>query len=238
MKMIVMLTVLGASGSLAAQSLPDCRMPNLSIGTQCTFQGTTLPIQRIIGDVSLPSSEQVRMTEPVPSATAMNTIALRSSGRLYGTSVGAVYTVQSETFNYATHVSDGFKVFATKQWSDWRGIDVRATFIESGAIGVGFLPGNNHTAAGAAGPRIQHSFGPVTPYGEILIGALHQYYYGMSEGAVAGVSIKVSKHFSLVPADVEYRYASFQSSTPTENPRRGRIELSTGFRYHFGGRGM
>ena len=239
MQNIVMLIVLGAANSLAAQTLPDCRMPNLPIGTQCTFQGTTLPIQRIIGDISLPSSEQVRMTEPVPVPSIQNTAShLRAANLRYGTSIGAIYTVQSETFGYKSQVSDGFKIFATRQWSDWRGIDVRATFIEFGEISVGPAPGYNHTIAGAAGPRVQHSFGPVTPYGEILIGALHQFYYGMSESAVAGASLKLGRHISFVPGEIEYRYASFQSSTAQENPQRGRIEVSTGLVYHLGRRRM
>jgi hypothetical protein len=227
---LALLTLLGAATTLAAQTLPDCRSANLAIGAQCIFDGTTLPKQQYLGEISLPSSDHVRMTEPFavyPPAPV--------APRLYPfTAIGGAFTVQSETLGYKALVSSGGKGFGFRQWSDLRGLELRGTAVEFSLGGLGYLAGNNHTVAIAVGPRIQHPFGRVTPYGEILVGFIHQYYYGMTEGGVFGASVRLNNHLSLVPADVEYRYASLQDSTRLQNPRRGRIELSTGLTYRFG----
>ncbi len=228
-KRLPLLTLLAAATSLHAQSLPDCRTPDLPIGAPCNFYGTTLAKQQNIGEITLPSSEHVRMTEPYQLHPLPPVVE-----RAYSFSVGGLFTTQTETLGYKRFVSSGFKVFGTKQWSDWRGVDLRGTVVEFGLGDLGIAPGNNHTVAAAVGPRVQHSFGRVSPYGEILVGALHQYYYGMSESGVVGASVRLSNRFSLVPADVEYRYASLQSSTALRNPRRGRIELAAGLVYSFG----
>lgn len=132
-------------------------------------------------------------------------------------------------------MSDGFKLSGTRQWSSWRGIDVRATMVRYDLGSVGAYAGDNHTEAIAAGPRVQRYFGRATVYGEALVGALYQYAPGMSESGVFGANVWVTKRVSLVPFDVEYRYASLQTSTALANPRRGRIELSSGMMLHIGG---
>jgi hypothetical protein len=228
MKILTMLSFLGAVTTLNAQSLPDCRIPNLPIGAQCNYIGTTLPVQKTIGDISLPSSDQVRMTEPLGTSAIEAPVA---GGHAF--TVGGLFTVQTETLGYKRYVSGGFKGTGSKQWSDWRGLEVRGSAIEFG-LGFGIDAGNNHTIAIAAGPRIEHTWGRVTPYGEALVGFLHQYYYGMSESGVFGASLRLSDRLSFVPADVEYRYASLQDSTVLRNPRRGRIELTSGMVYRFG----
>ncbi len=219
----------GTATAMQAQSLPDCRADHLQVGASCTFEGTTLPKQKYLGEITLPSSDHVRLTEPFPAFVAPPAPSLS-----HPISIGALFTVQTETLGYKAYVSSGVKAFANKQWSDLRGVEVRGTAVEFALGSVGLAPGNNHTAAVAAGPRISHSFGRVSPYGSVLLGVAHQYYYGMTESAVAGVSVRLSKHFSLIPVDGEYRYVSLQKSTALANPRRGRIEFSGGLVYSFG----
>ncbi len=230
MKTLAGLFLFSAAAISYGQSLPDCRSANLPVGSACTYVGTTLPKQTYIGDIALPSSEHVRMSEPFGSSV----IAPSATGPFSGASVGGMFTAQAETLGFKSLVSSGVKVFANKQWSDLRGVDARFTAVEFSLGNVGTLAGNNHTAAFAVGPRVQHSFGPVTPYAEALVGVVHQYYWGMTESGVVGVSVRLSRHLSLIPADAEYRYASFQKSTATQNPRRGRIEFSAGMSYRFG----
>ena len=234
----------GAATILHAQSntLPDCRQPNLVAGEQCVYHNTQLPVQKYLGDISLSQDGQVHMvhlTGPVglmdphgASAIAPSVTGSRSFN------IGVLGSIQTETLGYKSHVSGGFKLFATKQWSDWRGVAVEGTMIRYDLGQVGTYSGDNHTEAIAAGPRIEHSFGPVTPYGEALLGALYQYAPGMTESGVVGADVWLGRHLSLVPAEAEYRYASLQDSSVTSNPRRGRIELESGLVFHFGiGRG-
>jgi hypothetical protein len=232
MKSLVVLVAVGAATTLNGQSLPDCRTPTLPLNAQCTFSGSTLPTQVYMGDIALPSSDHVRMTQPFVLHTVPPPVGAKSVYPFMA--VGGMFTVQSETLGYKALVSSGGKGFAMKQWSDWRGIEMRGTAVELGLGTLGFLAGNNHTVSGTIGPRVQHPFGRVTPYAGIQIGVLHQYYYGMSEGALFGSTVRVSKRVTWVAADVEYRYATFQDSTRYANPRRGRIELSTGLAYTFG----
>lgn len=229
MKTLFAFTLLAAVSTLHAQSVPDCRSPDLPAGAQCKYAGTTLPIQKSLGDIALPPSQHARVTEPFgPSAIAPSVTGLHAF------QVGAMFTVQTETLGFKRYVSAGGKVFAAKQWSDWRGLAVRGTAVETG-LGIGLDAGNNHTLAVAAGPRVEHTFGRVTPYGEALVGFVHQYYYGLNTSGIFGVSMRLNHRLSFVPADVEYRYASLQDSTATANPRRGRIELSSGLIFNFGG---
>jgi hypothetical protein len=168
------------------------------------------------------------MTEPL--GLSMTSPAVQGN---HSDTAGVMFTVQTETLGYKRYLSTGGKAFAGRQWSDWRGLEVRGTVIETSLGGLGGDPGNNHTVAITVGPRIEHSFGRLTPYGEIAVGFLHQYYYGSSEGAAFGASLRIHSHWSWIPADAEYRYASLQESARLVNPRRGRIELSSGLTYTF-----
>ena len=230
----------GAAGILHAQSnpLPDCRQPNLVEGEHCVYRNTQLPVQKYLGDISLTQDGQVymvHMTGPLGLMNPHGASAIAPAADVgLSFNIGVLGSIQTETLGYKSHVSDGFKMFANKQWSDWRGVAVEGTVIRYDLGQVGTYPGDNHTEAIAAGPRIEHSFGRVTPYGEALLGALYQYAPGMSESGVVGADVWLGRHLSLVPAEAEYRYASFQASSVTSNPRRGRIELESGLMFHFG----
>ncbi len=133
-------------------------------------------------------------------------------------SLGILGTAQAETLSYKQRVSAGFKVLANSQWHDWLGVEARGTAIT--------FVGSNHTFAFEAGPRFTRNYGPVTAYAEALAGAIHQYYYGATIGALVGEEIHISRGVYWA-TDGEYRYAP-QKSTATINPREGRIELSSG----------
>jgi hypothetical protein len=232
-KALALFVFVGAAAAVYGQStaLPDCREAKLAVGEKCVYRYTELPTQVYLGDISLPSSDHVHVTGPF-GVTPLIPAAPQNH---FSFDAGALGSIQTETLGYKRYVSDGFKVFGTKQWSDWRGLAARGTVIRYDLGKVGQYAGDNHTEAAAFGPRIQHSFRAVTPYAEALIGALHQYSWGMSESGVVGAEVQLSRRLSLVPAEAEYRYATFQYSSRLVNPRRGRIEVASGLVFHFGG---
>ena len=218
------LTILAASTAALAQQQPDCRTVTGPVGTTCVFTGTDLPVQKYLGDISLPPSfDHVHMTGPLVSEP----VAPAPLRRPFV--IGILGGVQAETFgafDSGVRRSAGVKAYIRFPLTPRFSIDVRGTSI--------YWASTNHTEAIEAGPRFQQKIGPLMVYAETLAGAGYEYYWGLPVSAVVGTSIRLGQsHFWLVPIDGTYRYFAAQPSSRDANPRKGRIEAFAGLEYHF-----
>ena len=167
--------------------------------------------------------------------------------------IGGTYSLQSETLDFSppspnapgyvpnnsyvpnNHVSDGFTLLAKRQWSDWRGIEVRAEIIRYDVFvdSLSLNPGQNHTYSITAGPNVQHRFGRLTPYFTPQIGYLYQFVSGVKVAGALGLDLNAGRHVTVRLGDFEYGYAAAQFVQGRTDPLHGREKLSTGLYWNF-----
>ena len=222
------LVALLAAMPLMAHAQQDCRDPQITFGSPCYFGGTSLPEQKYMGDLQFQGNQHAHLTEPLPGPVIP--AAAKPAHPFFVTALG---TEQTETLGFKRYVSDGYKLEIGRQFNGVLSGVLRGTDVRYDLGKIGQYAGNNHTVAAELGFRVQYPSSRASPYAEALIGGLHQYRYGMSESGVVGVSLHLAKHLSLIPAEATYRYATFQKSTAEVNPRRGRIEVSSGLQVRF-----
>lgn len=209
----------------AQQQPPDCRSGNTPVGSECVYPGTQLPVQRYLGDITLPSSDHVRMTGPADSMVVPS-----EHGRPLR--LGLLGGIQTETFGgYTSGVlrTAGVQMYARTPLSRSVWLDLRGTSVAFG--------GSNHTQSIQAGPRFEHALGRTLLYGEALAGAGHQYTWDLPVSGVVGLAYELPRsRFTIIPFEGTYTYAAAQLSTRLANPQKGRLEAFGGVEYRTGGR--
>ena len=93
------------------------------------------------------------------------------------------------------------------------------------------------------GPRVSYRhFGRVTPFGEVLFGVAHtgasllnttgsQNAFAMTVGG--GIDYRLSSHFSLRPAKVDYLLTRFNEVTNNNTQSQNNLRVSTGIVFRF-----
>jgi opacity protein-like surface antigen len=93
------------------------------------------------------------------------------------------------------------------------------------------------------GPRVSYRhFGRVTPFGEVLFGVAHtgrallattnsQNAFAMTVGG--GFDYRLSPHFSVRPAEVDYLLTRFNEFTDTRTQNQNNLRVSTGIVVRF-----
>lgn len=93
------------------------------------------------------------------------------------------------------------------------------------------------------GPRVSyHHFGRVTPFGEVLFGVAHtgsnflvtansQNAFAMTVGG--GLDYRLSSHFSIRPAKVDYLLTRFDEFNNTNTRSQNNLRVSTGIVFRF-----
>lgn len=93
------------------------------------------------------------------------------------------------------------------------------------------------------GPRVSyHRFGRVTPFGEVLFGVAHtgagllntpgsQNAFAMTVGG--GIDYRLSSHFSLRPAKVDYLLTRFNELNNNNTQSQNNLRVSTGIVFRF-----
>ena len=121
-KLLASTLLLASTAACAQTQQPDCRSVSGPVGTTCIFTGTELPLQKYLGDVSLPSSDHVHMTGPLVDITSP------APRRRLPFDLGLLGGVQGETFGgifHNVHRSAGLKEYALFKLNPWLDIDVR-----------------------------------------------------------------------------------------------------------------
>jgi opacity protein-like surface antigen len=93
------------------------------------------------------------------------------------------------------------------------------------------------------GPRVSyHRYGRITPFGEVLFGVAHtgtnlfnvtnnQNAFAMTVGG--GIDYRLSSHFSLRPAKVDYLLTRFNELNNTSTQSQNNLRVSTGIVFRF-----
>jgi opacity protein-like surface antigen len=93
------------------------------------------------------------------------------------------------------------------------------------------------------GPRVSyHRYGRITPFGEVLFGVAHtgtnlfnvtnnQNAFAMTVGG--GIDYRLSSHFSVRPAKVDYLLTRFNELNNTSTQSQNNLRVSTGIVFRF-----
>ena len=252
------LLVLALTTPLFAQTnkpaFNDCNASVMTLPAICEWPNHNPPgFQRYIGQIGMKQPDgtikMVNVTEPLRLSNPNSWRPWNVDAKKHTPfSIGATYSLQTENLglnppkrdgpHYVpnNHASDGFTLFAGKQWSDWKGVEARAEVIRFDTLPaiheISLNGGDNHTYSLTAGPVVRHSFGRVSPYFTPQFGVLYQYRPGGDLGAAAGLDLRLSKHVTLRAADMRYSY-SVRFPRKGTDPERGRIAMSSGLEFNF-----
>jgi len=145
------------------------------------------------------------------------------------------------TFNFNGGAADvGF--FPVK----WIGAVAEFNYAESNGYNFGgeFFTAPTHSLTYAGGPRVRFSVGRVTPYVQVLFGAVHrsnletgeeeiaapQTTFGYSVGG--GLDFKLAHHFSVRLVQASYLHTGFTSPNFGANPVQNDFNIQTGIVIH------